>query len=160
MELARVTNLKPNLEARSTSNEDYQGSDPEQNSKVLVESSTEQALRLNQVFKPEQDSKVLVESSTEQALRLNQVFKPELDTKVLVDLLVEQQRGLQNSSINTNYLKDLKLNETRIHQEPNTPEENHQVPKPELNFKALVEQMAAAALPRTSETPTMENSTD
>ena len=29
MELARVTNLKPNLEARSTTNEDYQGFDPE-----------------------------------------------------------------------------------------------------------------------------------
>ena len=29
MELARVTNLKPNLEARPTSNEDCQGSDPE-----------------------------------------------------------------------------------------------------------------------------------
>ena len=71
MELARVTNLKPNLEARSTSNADYQGSDPELDSKVLVEPATEQTLRLNQVSKPEQDSKVLVESSTEQTLRLN-----------------------------------------------------------------------------------------
>ena len=43
MELARVTNFKPNLEARSTINEDYQASDPEQDSKVLVELSTERA---------------------------------------------------------------------------------------------------------------------
>jgi hypothetical protein len=80
-----------------------------------------------------------VESSTEQALRLNQVFKPELDTKVLVDLLVEQQLGLQNSSTNTNYLERLNLNETHLYQEPNTPEESYQVSKPELDFKVLVE---------------------
>ena len=41
MELARVTNFKPNLEAKSTINEDYQGSEPEQDPRVLVESSTE-----------------------------------------------------------------------------------------------------------------------
>ena len=78
---------------------------------------------------PEQDSKVLVESSTERASRLTQVFKPELDTKVLVDLLVKEQRELQNPTTNTTYLKELKLNENRIHQEPNTPEEIRQIPE-------------------------------
>ena len=45
IELARVTNLKPRIEAKSTSNANYQGSKPELDSKVLVEPSTEQTLR-------------------------------------------------------------------------------------------------------------------
>ena len=53
IELARVTNLKPSIEAKSTSNANYQGSKPELDSKVLVEPSTEQTLRLNQVSKPD-----------------------------------------------------------------------------------------------------------
>jgi hypothetical protein len=110
IELARVTNLKPRIEAKSMSNANYQ------------------------VSKPELDPKVLVEPSTERTLRH------------------------QGSSTNTNHLESLNLNKTHIYQEPNTPEENHQVPKPELNFKALVEQMAAAALPKTSDTPTTEES--
>jgi hypothetical protein len=164
IELARVTNLKPRIEAKSTSNVNYQVSKPELDSKVLVEPSTAQTLRrqgsstntnhleslnLNET-RIDRESNTLEENY--------QVSKPELDSKVLVDLSTEQQLRLQNSSTNTNYLGSLNLNKTHIYQEPNTPEENHLVPKPELNFKALVEQMAAAALPRTSDTPTTKES--
>ena len=57
-------------------------------------------------------------------------------------------------------MERLNLNETHLHQEPNTPEENYQVPKPELDFKGLVEQMAAAALQRDSDTQTTEKVSD
>ena len=35
-------------------------------------------------------------------------------------------------------MERLNLNETHLYQEPNTPEESYQVPKPELDFKVLV----------------------
>ena len=72
----------------------------------------------------------------------------------------EQQLGHQSTNPNTNHLERLNLNATHLHQEPNTPEENYPVPKPKLDFKVLVERMAAAALPRDSDTQITEKVSD
>jgi hypothetical protein len=50
-----------------------------------------------------------------------------------------QQLGHQTSATSTKYLETLDLDENHPRQEPNTPEENHQVPETKLDFKGLVE---------------------
>ena len=108
IELARVTNLKPRIEAKSnTPEENYQVSKPELDSKVLVDLSTEQQLRLQNSSTNTNYLERLNLNETHLYQEPNtpeesyQVSKPELDFKVLVEPYTEQQLGHQSTSTNT-----------------------------------------------------------